>query len=263
MKIVIKTYGCTANQFHSEVIRGIINKVGIKTTNDITEADIVIFNTCIVKEATENKIADIIARTSKLGKKIIVTGCGADYKYFRERIKKINSHILFVSSHRILDIVKAISKDKSILETRVENKLNERVVRTNKVIGIVEISQGCLGNCSFCATKIARGTLKSYPLADICRAVKRYVKEGCKEIRITSQDNACYGFDINTNIVELLRNISRIEGDFMIRVGMMNPVHVKRILTELVNIYKNQKVYKFLHLPVQSGSDKVLSLIHI
>ena len=108
------------------------------------------------------------------------------------------------------------------------------------------------------SNKISKGDLSSYRLGDIVRQVQTEVKEGCKEIWLTSTDNGCYGFDIGTDLPSLINSVADIPEDFMIRVGMMNPMYMPRIKKNLVQAYENDKVFKFLHIPVQSGSDKVL-----
>jgi MiaB-like tRNA modifying enzyme len=130
--------------------------------------------------------------------------------------------------------------------------------RKNPAIGIIEISTGCLGNCSYCGVKLIKGKLFSYPPEMIVKEAKTAVEEGCKELWLTSQDNSCYGKDIGSNLPELLDGICRIDEKFFVRVGMMNPLHAKDILKELLEAYKNEKVFKFLHLPVQSSSPKIL-----
>jgi MiaB-like tRNA modifying enzyme len=116
-----------------------------------------------------------------------------------------------------------------------------------------------MSECTFCQTKLAKGDLSSYRLGDIVRQVKTEIKEGCKEVWLTSTDNGCYGFDIGTDLPTLVNAVSEIPKDFMIRVGMMNPMYMSRIKQELVESYDNEKVFKFLHIPVQSGSNKVLN----
>jgi MiaB/RimO family radical SAM methylthiotransferase len=93
------------------------------------------------------------------------------------------------------------------------------------------------------------------------KEVKKAVLEGCKEIWLTSLDSGCYGFDFGSNLAKLLEEICKIEGKFFIRVGMMNPLHAKKILDELIKAYENEKIFKFLHLPLQSGSNRILSLM--
>jgi len=116
-----------------------------------------------------------------------------------------------------------------------------------------------MSECTFCQTKLAKGDLTSYRLGDIVRQVQTEIKEGCKEVWLTSTDNGCYGFDIGTDLPTLVNAVSEIPEDFMIRVGMMNPMYMPRIKQNLIESYDNDKVFKFLHIPVQSGSNKVLN----
>jgi MiaB/RimO family radical SAM methylthiotransferase len=127
------------------------------------------------------------------------------------------------------------------------------------VVSIVEIASGCMSQCTFCQTKIAKGWLRSYRIGDIVRQIKSDIKSGCKEVWLSSTDNGCYGRDIDTNLVELLKACCSIEGGFKIRVGMMNPMYLPAILDRMVSLfYESDKLFKFLHIPVQSGSDRVL-----
>jgi MiaB-like tRNA modifying enzyme len=132
-------------------------------------------------------------------------------------------------------------------------------VRLNPIVGIVEIASGCMSECTFCQTKIAKGDLKSYRVGDIVRQVSAEISDGCKEIWLTSTDNGCYGLDIGTTLPQLVNQVSEIPGDFVVRVGMMNPMYMPRIKDELVKSFDNAKVYKFLHVPVQAGSDSILN----
>jgi len=123
---------------------------------------------------------------------------------------------------------------------------------------VVPISEGCLNACTYCATRFARGVLKSYKPELVVKWVKEALARGYREIILSSEDTGCYGFDIGTNLAELLEEITSIEGEFRVRVGMMNPNHLSKFLDELVDVYRNEKIYKFLHLPVQSGDNEVL-----
>jgi MiaB-like tRNA modifying enzyme len=145
------------------------------------------------------------------------------------------------------------------LEDSVLDKVNLPRYRVNRVVGIVEIASGCMSDCSFCQTKIAKGNLRSYRIGDIIREIKTDLREGCKEIWITSTDTGCYGFDNGSDIAELVEECCEIEGDFKLRIGMMNPMYLSRYFDKLVSLYKNNtKIYKFIHIPVQSGSNAVL-----
>ena len=144
------------------------------------------------------------------------------------------------------------------LEDSDLSKVGLPKVRLNPVVGIVEIASGCMSECTFCQTKLSKGDLSSYRLGDIVRQVQTEINEGCKEVWLTSTDNGCYGFDIGTDLPSLVNAVVEIPDDFMIRVGMMNPMYMPRIKEALIESFDNGKVFKFLHIPVQSGSDKVL-----
>ena len=123
---------------------------------------------------------------------------------------------------------------------------------------ILPIAQGCLGHCTYCITKFARGKLLSYDPETLVRDFGSFVNEGAKEILVTAQDTACYGFDIGTDLPTLLNSMLRTEGDYRVRIGMMNPNHLKKIVDGLIDCMDDGRVYKFLHIPVQSGSNTVL-----
>jgi MiaB-like tRNA modifying enzyme len=132
-------------------------------------------------------------------------------------------------------------------------------IRLNPTVGIVEISNGCMSECTFCQTKLAKGDLNSYRIGDIVRQVKRELADGCKEIWLSSTDNGCYGLDIGEDLSFLIDKVVQIPEDFRIRVGMMNPMFMPRIRDNLLKSFENNKVFRFLHVPVQSGSNDVLN----
>jgi threonylcarbamoyladenosine tRNA methylthiotransferase CDKAL1 len=113
-------------------------------------------------------------------------------------------------------------------------------------------------SCSYCITCKARGKLRSFPVAEIKNNVKDAIRQGCKEIRITAQDTASYGLDIGLNLGVLLKEIVRLDGDYRVRVGMMNPYTLKKNFDEILNWFQNTKIYNFIHLPFQSGSNNIL-----
>ncbi|MEC8530102.1 MAG: tRNA (N(6)-L-threonylcarbamoyladenosine(37)-C(2))-methylthiotransferase, partial [Thermoproteota archaeon] len=145
------------------------------------------------------------------------------------------------------------------LEDTDVSKVGLPKIRLNPAVGIVEIASGCMSECTFCQTKISKGDLQSYRVGDIVRQVKTELAEGCCEVWLTSTDNGCYGFDINSDLPELVDTVSQIPEKFFMRVGMMNPMYMPRIREGLLKSFESSKVFKFLHVPVQSGSDKVLN----
>ncbi|MEM5830695.1 MAG: tRNA (N(6)-L-threonylcarbamoyladenosine(37)-C(2))-methylthiotransferase [Candidatus Aenigmatarchaeota archaeon] len=261
-KFYIETYGCAANKNDSEIIIALLLNNEFELVNDPKEADINIINTCVVKQATASRMVQRIRYLSSLNKPLIVAGCMA--KAEKERVEKINSKASLISPNSIDKIVEVV-KDSLIGIKRVElngnsNKAKLPSIRFNPIIEIIQIASGCLSFCTFCETKLARGKLKSYRISDIKEKVINAIKNNAKEIWLTSQDNSAYGKDIGTNLIDLLESLIEIEGKFWIRVGMMNPLHFKKLEVEkLAELFKNEKIFKFLHVPVQSGSNKVLS----
>ncbi len=128
----------------------------------------------------------------------------------------------------------------------------------NPVISIVPINFGCLGSCSYCCVVFARGHLRSYSIKEIVERVKSDYVAGAREFWLTSQDTASYGRELYIDLADLLSEIGRLQGDFRVRVGMMTPNLVTEMQTRLITAFDNPKIFKFLHLPVQSGDDTVL-----
>ena len=259
MKVYLETYGCTANHADSDIIRYFVSRKYSLTDNE-EEADIIILNSCGVIDFTERKILKRARRLKERGKFVIITGClpkinpkscieVADAVLSNKAIHKINEAIEKVLNGEKFVDLSAQSIDKSCFP-----KFRLR----DYAIAIVNIAEGCLGKCSYCATKFARGHLKSFNPDNIVNEVENAVRNGFKEIQITSQDNAVYGIDLGIRLPDLIDRIIRIEGKFWIRIGMMNPEYLIDILDDLLEVYKSDKVYKFFHIPIQSGDDEVL-----
>ncbi len=256
-KIYFETFGCAANTADTEQMMGQLKVADFEITKSEEQSDVVILNTCTVKGPTESKILKRIQELKDGYKIIIIAGCMAqsEPKQFQEfpliGTKQID---------KVVEVVEEALNDNIIraLNTNELPKLNLPILRKNPTIEIIPINRGCLGFCTFCKTKSARGNLQSYPVEQIKDRATKAVNEGVKEIWLTSQDTGCYGFDIKTNLPTLLNELVQIPGDFKIRVGMMNPDHLIKIQQQLIESYKNPKIFKFLHLPVQAGNNKVL-----
>ena len=260
MKVYIETYGCTMNQADSDIMRGLLSRE-YAFADSPDNADVVIVNTCGVIGFTERKILRRIEEIKRMGKKVIAAGCLA--RIARKRLEIADALVSPDNVHRIGEAVKAVLNGKRVEIINV-SKVDKAEIsgvkcRLNEnAIAIVSISEGCLGNCSYCATKIARGRLRSFSIEKIVEEVKRVVEMGYREIQLTSQDTGAYGKDKGYRLPDLLEKIAEIEGDFRVRVGMMNPQHAMEILDDLIEAFKSEKIYKFLHLPVQSGDNKIL-----
>ncbi len=262
MKIHIETYGCAANQSNSEIMAGILEKAGHQLV-DKDESEIIIVNTCTVKGTTEKKVLHEIRALGKSGKIIIVAGCMGEVQLDDIKIANKSAHVIGVNMVTNIDkVVDAIitNRDKTVeaFDDKTTDLVNLPKRRINPNVNIVQISQGCNNNCSYCIVRTAKGHLVSFDARGILTDIEESVKSGCREIWLTAQDCAAYGVDSGTLLPALLRKVSVIPGDFKVRVGMMNPLAVLPILDDLVIAFKNEKIFKFLHLPIQCGSDKVL-----
>jgi len=253
VKAYIEGYGCSLNQGDTEKIKFLLTENGFILSNP-AEADFIIVNTCAVKTATENKILISIRALNekrKKNSKLIVIGCLSVVS--KEKIlSECNDAILFGTELEELSSFLGLNFP--------ENKLALGNLKANPNIAIIPVSHGCLGSCTYCCVKQARGNLRSYNIKEINESFKDALKSS-NEIWITANDLGCYGFDIGTNLAELLAELLKNKGEYRIRLGMMNPVHLKKYLPSLLKEMEDERVYKFLHIPIQSGSDKILKLM--
>lgn len=250
-KIFVEAYGCSASFADSEMISGLIVNGGHTLAEDSSQADLNILVTCSVKDSTANKMIHRIK--SLKAKPLIVAGCLP--KAEKSTVEKISQHASMLGPNSLGKTLQVIDSTlRGIKHVELEDSDISKVglpkVRLNSVVGIVEIASGCMSECTFCQTKLAKGDLSSYRIGDIVRQVETEISEGCKEIWLTSTDNGCYGLDIDTDLPSLVKAVSEIPEDFMIRVGMMNPMYMPKIKDKLIESYQSDKVYK-------------LSLIHI
>ncbi|MDH5462791.1 MAG: tRNA (N(6)-L-threonylcarbamoyladenosine(37)-C(2))-methylthiotransferase [Nitrosopumilus sp.] len=259
-KIFVEAYGCSASFADSEMISGLVLNGGHTLADNSSESDLNIIVTCSVKDSTANKMMHRIK--SLKSKPLIVAGCLP--KAEKDTVEKISEEASLLGPNSLgktLQVISSTMKGKKqiALEDSDLSKVGLPKVRLNPAVGIIEIASGCMSECTFCQTKLSKGDLSSYRLGDIVRQVETEIKEGCKEVWLTSTDNGCYGFDIGTDLPSLVNAVVEIPENFMIRVGMMNPMYMPRIKEKMVKSFDNDKVFKFLHIPVQCGSDKVLN----
>lgn len=258
-KIWVEAYGCSASFADSEMISGLILNGGHTLAKNISDSDLNLIVTCSVKDATANKMVNRIKKLKS--KPLIIAGCLP--KAEKSTVEKFGPHASLLGPNSIgktLDVISSTLKGKKRIELEDSDvaKVGLPKVRLNPVVGIVEIASGCMSECTFCQTKLSKGDLRSYRIGDIVRQVKYDVDNGCKEIWLSSTDNGCYGFDIGTDLPRLISAIGEIERDFMIRIGMMNPMYMPRIRDGLLRSFENTGVFKFLHIPVQCGSNRIL-----
>jgi MiaB-like tRNA modifying enzyme len=195
-------------------------------------------------------------------KKLIITGCMVEID--PTKLEKAAPDASWIGPHRIQStpsIVRSVLEGEIIRSTGYSNesKVCLPKIRSNPLIHIIQICEGCDGACTYCCTRFARGPLQSYPSAMIKREAEQAVAEGCREIQLTAQDSAAYGKDTGESLSSLMNKVADINGEFRIRVGMMHPKSMIGDVEGIISAFKRDKLYKFLHIPIQSGSNTVLN----
>ena len=264
-KIYVEGHGCSASFADTEIISGLVAQSGYEIVGEENNADLSILVTCSVKSVTEQRMLARIRELRSNGQKVLVAGCLSAAE--PDKVLQIDQSLSLIGPGNLDKIVEGIT---STLDGRqfvsIDNsklvKLGMPRTRQNQSIGIVEIASGCLSSCTFCQVKLVKGTVFSYPEEKIVQEARQLVSGGAREIWITSTDNAAYGKDSKTSLSSLIRKICLIEGDFKVRIGMMNPLLTKgQMLDDLIRAFQHEKVFRFLHLPVQSGSERILRLM--
>ncbi|MDO5845830.1 MAG: tRNA (N(6)-L-threonylcarbamoyladenosine(37)-C(2))-methylthiotransferase [Methanocorpusculum sp.] len=238
IKLYAETYGCTYNAGDTEKLIEIARSQGCSIVSSPLEADGCLINTCIVIDKTEQHMYERLTLFEK--KLLFITGCLPPVAEGKLRAQFPNAYII----------------DPALIHS-CYREIGTASVGTQAVL---QIARGCSGHCTYCITRLARGKLCSFPLEDIVAQAKAFVAAGATEIQLTAQDTASWGIDKDDGLrlPDLLRALCKLEGDFMIRVGMANPDTLLPILDDYLDALKDPKVFLFLHIPVQSGSDAVL-----
>jgi len=258
-KIFFHTLGCSTNQAETEIMAGLLEEADYEIIDSKENSDITVLNICTVKgnETALKKVKEL--RDSKL----ILTGCIPRNSI--DEFKAVIPNSPFVNTDNIdhiVEVVQSLENDKVIdkLDFKKDIKVGFPRRRKNKFIAIIPINEGCNDFCTFCSTKLIKGNTKSYPEEMILDEIKHAISEGCVEVWLTSQDLAAYGWDKEKRslLPDLVKKITQIDGDFKIRLGMFNPMNIKNQVNELIEAMDDEKVYKFIHIPVQAGDDKVL-----
>jgi threonylcarbamoyladenosine tRNA methylthiotransferase CDKAL1 len=253
MKFHIETYGCTSNHGNSQQTNEALISQGHVPTS-IEEADAIIVNTCAVTEKTERKILKRLRQLQ--GDRLIIAGCLPS---------AIPNSVKGIGCRKKLGILNksgAVGISDSFGHEISSQALGDprmlRMPAPNNLCGIINIAEGCHRECSYCIVKSARGRLVSREAEEILRHARSMVQAGIVELQLAAQDTAAWGLDIGSSLPELLAELIEMPGRFKVRVGMMNPNTLKPILREMTYAFESPKIYRFVHMPVQSGSDEVL-----
>jgi len=265
-KVFFETHGCSTNQAEEEVMAGLLKKEGHKIVKSQDDADLIVLNMCSVKGLTVtkkaiNKINEHIEQNPH--KKMILAGCipRDEYKELREILP--NASFLHTDNMMQISEVANETLNNNIVDLMTPNKgikIGFSRVRRNPFIAILPINEGCEDSCTYCSTKRIKGKTISYPMRTITKEIEDAVNDGCKEIWITSQDTCAYGLDQQEKslLPELLKMILALDKQFMMRIGMLNPSNLLPVLDEFLEVMEDKRMYKFLHIPVQAGDNKVL-----
>ncbi|XP_062135589.1 threonylcarbamoyladenosine tRNA methylthiotransferase [Drosophila sulfurigaster albostrigata] len=265
-KVYVKTWGCAHNNSDSEYMAGQLAAYGYNLSGK-DDADLWLLNSCTVKNPSEDTFRNEIESGMRSGKHVVVAGCvpqGAPKADYLRGLSVIGVQQI----DRVVEVVEETLKGHSVRLLQNRKVHGRRVagaplslpkVRKNPLIEIISINSGCLNQCTYCKTKHARGDLASYPPAEIVERARQSFDEGCCEIWLTSEDTGAYGRDIGSSLPELLwQLVEVIPENCMLRVGMTNPPYILEHLEEVAKVLQHPRVYAFLHVPVQSGSDSVL-----
>ncbi len=233
-RVYIESYGCTYNHADTWRLEAILEDLGCRLTGP-DEADAVVINTCTVIGTTERKMLRRL--TAFTDRDLYVTGC-------MPLVQR--------------ELINSVCSPRIIHPDEIHEGYPGAGTRGPGATGVVQVARGCVGRCSYCITRLARGQLVSASPEAILDAVRSLVRSGAREIQVTAQDVAAWGLDRGESLPDLLQDITEIPGRFRVRPGMMHPASVLRILGPLIEAYESDKIFQFIHLPVQSGSDAVL-----
>ena len=267
----VHSYGCQQNVSDGEKLLGQLSLMGCGVTDDMTAADIIILNTCAVRENAELKVYGNIGELKRLKEQkpdmiIAVGGCMGQEPKTAEKIKKSYRHVdivfgTFAAKELPRLIYEALTQRRLIVDTAERNtECFEDIpaVRNEKYKAGVSIMYGCNNFCSYCIVPYVRGRERSREPEKIIEEIKRLADSGCKEIMLLGQNVNSYGrgLDEKIDFPELLRRIDSIDGDF--RVRFMSP-HPKDATNEFFDVIaESKKICRSVHLPLQSGSDRIL-----
>ena len=266
----VRSFGCQLNVSDGEKIQGLLKKMGYSFTENEQEADLIILNTCAVRENAEDRVYGIVGSMKKLKELkpsliIGIAGCMTAQRHVAEKIKKSYPQVDFVMGTSaisalpdlLLETLKGAGFSADITEYDDFSETVEQV-RGSSFKASVPIMFGCNNFCTYCIVPYVRGRERSRRPEDIISEVRQLVSEGYREIMLLGQNVNSYGRDLGgeMSFPQLLRELNRIEGDFWIRFMSSHPKDASRELIDA--IFDCEKVAKHLHLPVQSGSSRVL-----
>lgn len=275
MQYAIISYGCQMNDFDSELMAGLLEEAGYRRADKPGRADVIVINTCCVRETAENKVWGLLGALKRLKRRkpdlvIAVTGCMPQQDGVAEDIRRRFPHVdLVIGTHNRHELPRFIEQVRAKREPlcavwREAGEIIEGlpVRRESKLSAWVPIMFGCDNFCTYCVVPYVRGRERSRRPEDIVREVEALVAQGYREITLLGQNVNSYGRGLEppTDFASLLQRLDRIEGLWRIRYTTSHPRDFTERLIEV--IAASQKVCEHFHLPVQAGSNRVLARMH-
>lgn len=272
-KYCVVTYGCQMNLHESEKISGILSGMGMSAVNEPENADVVVFNTCCIRDTAERRALGNIGKIKELKKKnknllIVVTGCMTQQNGFAENMKERYQYVdVILGTHNISDLENQIrirlEKKKrvaAVLDTDgyIDDETTP-VTRTSFPNAWVNINYGCNNFCTYCIVPYVRGRERSRDMKSIISECEKLINDGYKEITLLGQNVNSYGNDVpdeNVNFANLLREVAKIDGKFRIRFMTSHPKDLTEDVVKAIG--DNDKICNNIHLPIQAGSNSVL-----
>ncbi len=265
MKVLLISLGCDKNLVDSEVMLGLLNKAGHELTNDETEAEAVVINTCaFISDAKEESINTIIemGRLKKTGKlkKLIVAGC-LSQRYKDEIMEELPEIDVIIGATNYDKIVEAIGTDEQAIVDDINytpKPISERIVTTNAAMAYFKIAEGCNKLCTYCIIPHIRGRYRSIPMENLLSSAEKLVADGIKELVLVAQETTLYGVDLygEKKLPELLTKLSEIEGIEWIRLLYCYP---EEITDELISVMaENPKICHYIDIPIQHSENEIL-----
>jgi len=246
MRVYIETHGCTANVSDSQDMRNAIVAAGGAIVERPEDSDVVVINTCAVTEFTSRSMLKSVRGYGS--RRVIVAGCMAAAQPYL--LASAGGNVECADTPGALPVLRMLGLGPAAGKPYIRGKT-----------AVISIAEGCMGHCSYCIVRLVRGPLRSVPPSRVVGQVKDALGSGAKEVFLTAQDTGAYGRDIGMKLPGLLREILAVEGDYRIRLGMMNPFSMADIVNDMVVALNDPRVYRFAHIPIQSGSDRILKLM--
>lgn len=264
----ILTFGCQMNVRDSETIKGILENIGFYETEDPDKADLILFNTCSVRENPERKVYGRIQQYKPGTDKIIgICGCmvqqGAEFEYIKNHLPQVSLVFGTHNLHELPQLIERVMLGERVLEVWEDKKeLVEGLPakREKGVKAFVNISFGCNNFCTYCIVPYTRGREKSRQKQHILEEITDLARNGYKEITLLGQNVNSYGKDLDTDFTSLLKAVQEIDGIERIRFTTSHP---KDLSEDLIQAFVElPKLCEHLHLPLQSGSNRILKLMN-